>query len=150
VVVPAFYALKRTRLPVLAAGADCAVFLVLCMLWTGPLGLTGIGLAASAAAAVNVSILVIMLRLREGKLGGRDIVISLARAVVAASVMGAALAFALRWIPAERWHGPLGAAALAVTIAAAAMVYLATAAVLGAREPAELRAVTGRRRGKDA
>jgi putative peptidoglycan lipid II flippase len=150
VVVPAFYALKHTRLPVLAAVADCAVFLVLCILWSGPLGLTGIGLAASVAAAVNVSILLIILRRREGKLGGRDIATSLARVVVAALVMGAALAFALKWIPAEKWQGALGAAALAATIAAAAIVYWVTAAVLGAREPAELRAVAGRRRGKEA
>ncbi|MDQ2980369.1 MAG: polysaccharide biosynthesis C-terminal domain-containing protein, partial [Acidobacteriota bacterium] len=129
---------------------DCAVFLVLCVLWSRPFGLTGIGLAATAAAAVNVSILLTMLRRREGKLGGRSIATSLARVVVAALVMGAALAFALKWIPAERWRGALGALALTATIAAAAIVYWLTAAILGAREPSELRAVAGRRRGKEA
>ena len=55
VLVPAFYALKDTTLPVLAALADAAAFVALCALLTRPLGLPGIGLAASAAAAVNVA-----------------------------------------------------------------------------------------------
>jgi putative peptidoglycan lipid II flippase len=44
VVVPAFYALKDTRLPVIAALADCGVFIASCFLLVGPLGLPGIGL----------------------------------------------------------------------------------------------------------
>ena len=45
VLVPAFYALKSTTLPVLAALADASAFLLLCALLTRPLGLPGIGLA---------------------------------------------------------------------------------------------------------
>src|SRR6266508_480608 len=88
VIVPAFYALKDTRLPVLAALADSATFIALCMLLTGPLGLPGIGLAASAAACVNLAILLAALRRREGRLHGREIAASLARIVLAAGVMG--------------------------------------------------------------
>ena len=73
VVVPAFYALKETRMPVVAAFADCAVFIAACFVLTPRLALPGIGLAASIAAAVNVTILMTALRRREGRLGGREI-----------------------------------------------------------------------------
>ncbi len=147
VVVPAFYALKDTRLPVVAALADCGVFVVLCTLWTKALGLAGIGLAASVAACVNVVILLALLRRREGPLRGREVGASLARILLAAAAMGAALALAGRWIPFDTWRGLRGAGALAVTIGAAALLYWAAAAILGSPEPAELRAVAGRRRG---
>ena len=147
VVVPAFYALKETRLPVMAALADCAVFIVLCALWTKPLGLAGIGFAASVAGGVNLAMLLLLLRRREGPLRGREIGISLVRIVMAAGVMGAALAVAGRWLPFASWRGLYGASALAATICGATLVYWAAASLLGAREPAELRAVAGRRRG---
>ena len=79
VIVPAFYALKSTKLPVAAALADAAVFILLCVLLTGPLGLPGIGIAASAAAAVNVLVLLVALRRREGRLRGRAMRSSLVR-----------------------------------------------------------------------
>src|SRR5450755_1364448 len=87
VVVPAFYALKDTRLPVLAAVADCGVFIALCAFGTRRFGLAGIGLAASAAAAVNISILLAVLRRREGRLRGREIGSSLVRIVMASAAM---------------------------------------------------------------
>ncbi|MEO8189949.1 MAG: murein biosynthesis integral membrane protein MurJ [Acidobacteriota bacterium] len=147
VVVPAFYALKETRLPVVAALADCVVFVLLCSLWTKPLGLAGIGLAASAAACVNVAILLALLRRREGPLRGKEIGSSLTRILLAAAAMGAAIALAGRWIPYESWKGVRGAGSLSLTIGAAAVFYWGAAAILGSREPAELRAVAGRKRG---
>src|SRR5215471_12242537 len=50
IVVPAFYALKDTRLPVLAALADCLVFLLGCFTLVPKYGLPAIGLSASLAA----------------------------------------------------------------------------------------------------
>lgn len=147
VVVPAFYALKDTRLPVLAAFADCATFIALCILWAPVWGLAGIGLAASAAAAVNLSILLFVLRRREGRLRGREIAAALVRVGLASAAMGAALAVAGRWLGWERWRGAFGALELAVTIGAAAVLYWAVAAATGAREPEELRTVAARRRG---
>jgi len=146
VVVPAFYALKDTRLPVLAALADCATFIVLCALLTRPLGLPGIGLAASAAAGVNLAILLGMLRRREGRLRGRQIAASLARVVVAACLMGAALEVARRWLELESARGAAAAALLFTLIFAGAALYCATALLTGAPEPAELRRVVRKRR----
>jgi putative peptidoglycan lipid II flippase len=146
VIVPAFYALKNTTLPVAAALADAVVFVILCRILTRPLGLPGIGLAASAAAAVNVLILAVMLRRREGRLRGRQILASIARIGVATAVMGGFLLGALRFVPGDRLSGWRGAGALALLIAAAALVYWMSAHLLGSPEPAELRRVARRRR----
>ena len=146
VIVPAFYALRSTALPVGAAIADASVFLLLCVLWTRRFGLPGIGLAASASAAVNVLVLVAALRRREGRLGGRRIVASLGRSILAAGVMAACLWGALRIVPPERIAGWAGAGILAVLIAGSTLIFWFTSHLLGSPEPAELRRVARRRK----
>ena len=148
VIVPAFYALENTTLPVGAALADAAVFVALCAVLTRPLGLPGIGLAASAAAGVNVSLLLAALRRREGRLRGREIAASLARAIAASAVMGALLFGALWIYPQERITGWRGALVLAGLIAAATAAYVAAAHLLRAPEPRELASIARRRRSK--
>jgi putative peptidoglycan lipid II flippase len=145
VLVPAFYALKETRLPVFAAVADCATFVLLCVLLTKRFGLPGIGFAASAAGAVNVAILFVVLRARQGRLRGREIAISTARIVLAAGAMGAALVAGRSFLSYDSWRGLTGATWLAATIAAAGVIYWLVASGLGAPEPAELRGVARRR-----
>ncbi|HEX4439440.1 MAG TPA: murein biosynthesis integral membrane protein MurJ [Thermoanaerobaculia bacterium] len=147
VIVPAFYALKNTTLPVAAALADAVVFVSLCAFLTRPLGLPGIGLAASAAAGVNVVLLLTALRRREGRLRGREIGASLVRAIAAAAVMGALLVGALRVYPQDRIAGWRGAAILTVLIGVAAAAYVGVAHLLKAPEPAELGRIARRRRG---
>jgi len=146
VVVPAFYALKDTRLPVVAALADCATFVLLCVALTRPLGLPGIGLAASAGAAVNVTVLLLALRRREGRLHGREILVSLARVVAAAVVMGIALEGARRSLDLEDARGFPGALLVVAVILGGAVLYWGVARVVGAPEPAELTAIARRRR----
>ena len=146
VVVPAFYALKDTRLPVLAALADCATFILLCAALTRPMGLPGIGLAASAAAAVNLAILLFILRRREGPLHGREILFSLVRVGGAAAVMGACLEGARRWLDLENARGWTGALLVVAVVLAAVGLYWAAALLSGAPEPAELSAVIRKRR----
>lgn len=146
VVVPAFYALKDTRMPVLAAMADCATFVLLCVLLTRPMGLSGIGLAASAAAGVNLAFLLLILRRREGRLHGKEILISLARVAAAAAIMAVALAAANRWLDLENSRGWTGVILLVSVILGGAGIYWAAASLAGAPEPSELRAVALRRR----
>lgn len=145
VLVPAFYALKETRLPVYAAVADCATFVLLCILLTRRFGLPGIGFAASAAGAVNALILLIVLRVRQGRLRGREIAISTVRIVLAGGAMGAALVAGRSFLDYDSWRGLVGATRLAATILAAALLYWLVASGLGAPEPAELRNVARRR-----
>jgi putative peptidoglycan lipid II flippase len=146
VVVPAFYALKDTRLPVLAALADCAFFIASCFALVGPLGLPGIGLAASLAAGVNVSILLWTLRRREGRLRGREVLRSLLRIVAASLVMGGALAMATRLVDLTAMRILPAAVLLFAGILGATALYWACAHLLGAPEPAELAAIARRRR----
>lgn len=146
VLVPAFYALQSTTLPVLAALADAAVFLLLCGILTRPLGLPGIGLAASAAAAVDVAILLAALRRRHGPMRGRALAASLIRIGAAAAAMGLLLAGTFRLVPSGDIAGWRGAGILAVMIGAAAAFYGVAAHLLGAPEPAELRRIARRRR----
>jgi putative peptidoglycan lipid II flippase len=145
VVVPAFYALKDTRLPVLAALADMAVFLVLGAALSKSLGLPGIGLASSCAAAVNVAVLVAVLRSREGRLGGRGIASSLARVTAASALMGAVVYGAERAIGLEALGLLPAALALAGLIAAATAAYWLAARALGSPEPGELTRLLSRR-----
>jgi putative peptidoglycan lipid II flippase len=145
VVVPAFYALKETRLPVLAALADCLVFLLGCFLLVPAMGLPGIGLSASVAAGVNVAILIGALRRREGRLRGREMARSLARISVASVLMGAGLTLAERAIDPASLRGLPAALTLAGLILAGTAVYWACAQLLGAPEPAELKRVAWRR-----
>jgi putative peptidoglycan lipid II flippase len=145
VVVPAFYALKDTRLPVLAALADCATFILLCLILTRPLGLPGIGLAASAAAGVNLAILLAVLRAREGRLHGRAIAVSLARVTAAAAVMGAAVEAGRRLLDLDAARGWKGAILLSLVIGSGAAIYWIAAMILRSPEPRELRQVARRR-----
>jgi putative peptidoglycan lipid II flippase len=146
VLVPAFYALQDTRLPVLAALADCAAFLAACFLLVPGGGLPAIGLASSAAAAVNVVILVWALRRREGRLGGREVVRSFGRSVAAAAVMGAVLVVADRAIDPAAMRGLPAAAALFALVVGGAALFWGCARLLGATEPAELLRIARRRR----
>jgi putative peptidoglycan lipid II flippase len=146
VVVPAFYALKNTTLPVAAAFADAAVFIGLCFVLTKPFGLPGIGLAASAAAAVNVSILLAALRRSEGPLRGHAIARSLVRIAAASAVMAGFLWGAGRFVPQRLYVGWVGAGLLTLVIGLATVLYWLAAHGLGAPEPAELRRLASRRR----
>ena len=146
VIVPAFYALKSTALPVAAAAADAAVFVALGFFWSKHFGLPGIGLAASISAGVNVAVLVAALRQREGRLGGRRIATSLGRSMLAASVMGAFLWGALRVVPSDRIAGWSGAGILFGIIVVATLIYWFTARAIGAPEPVELLRVARRKR----
>lgn len=145
VVVPAFYALKSTALPVAAAVADAAVFVGLCAFLAPAMGLPGIGLSSSAAAAVNVAVLLAVLRRREGRLRGRALAASLLRIAAASAGMGLALWAAGRVLPEASFRGWTGAGLLALLIAAAALVYWVAALLVGAPEPRELRRLASRR-----
>ena len=146
VVVPAFYALKDTRLPVLAALADCLVFLIGCFTLVPRYGLPAIGLSASLAAAVNVTILLGVLRRREGRLRGREILRSLSRIALASAVMGAALEAGQRFVDPAGRGGPTAALLLIGLVLGGTVLYWGVAHLLGAPEPAELRRIATRPR----
>lgn len=158
VVVPAFYALRDVRTPVLAAGVAVAANAItsLALLGTVPaqpsaiaaaiargaaalqiadLGHAGLALAASVAAAVNVACLVAPLRRRLGGLDLEPMLASFVRSATAAVPMAV-----LVYVAAARmdWTAPghlaHKAVWLAATIAAGLLAFAGTAVAVGGPE----------------
>lgn len=94
--VPAFYALKDGKSPVLFASVAVFVNLVLARWWVGPFGHVGLALALSVASLANAIGLSFWLRRRIGSLGGTSISRVCFQSLFAAGFMGLAL-----WYPQQ-------------------------------------------------
>jgi putative peptidoglycan lipid II flippase len=84
----AFYALHDTRTPVLVATLDLAAFWILCVALAGPMRHAGVALATAAGFWINFLALLVLLRKRLGRIGGRAILASVLRLVLASLAMG--------------------------------------------------------------
>jgi putative peptidoglycan lipid II flippase len=86
---PAFYALQRSRVPVLVSVASVAVNVVLSVALARTMGFRGLALSTSIAAIVNGGVLVWLLR---GELAGegRRLTAALVKVTIAAALMAAA------------------------------------------------------------
>jgi putative peptidoglycan lipid II flippase len=137
--VPAYYALDDSKTPVKAAAVGLLVYVGAGLALMGPLGHVGLALAVSASSVVNVSILAVVLRKRLGRLGWTMVWRSVVRSALAAAVMGTGVFFLARL-----GHWPKGlsnlrnAGVLVGCLAAAALLYFGTAALLRCPELKEL------------
>jgi putative peptidoglycan lipid II flippase len=135
VVAPAFYAVGRTRVPLigslLAVGANLA--------WNfatfRSLGHFGLALGTSIAATVNLAVLVFAFQVEFKNLLTRDLFFALARIVAASAVMGAAVWFLSGRLEliADPDLGPRFLKALAPVFVGAG-VYFVAARALGLEE----------------
>jgi putative peptidoglycan lipid II flippase len=145
----AHYARKDTRTPVLCASVDLTVF-VLVSLTFRPWGVGSVAFATSCGAAANFVLLLSLLRRRAGRLGGRELLASLARVVVAAGAMALVAGRAAAWALVA--HPPRTAATRFLFLIAATLlgmaVYLAVAMLLRSREPGEFVRLLTQRRGR--
>ncbi|HEV8609097.1 MAG TPA: murein biosynthesis integral membrane protein MurJ [Thermoanaerobaculia bacterium] len=144
----AHYARKDTRTPVLCAAVDLTVF-VLVSLALRPWGVASVAFATSCGAAANFVLLLSLLRRREGRLGGRELLASLGRVIVAAGVMALVVGSAAGWALGALAPRTAGTRFLFLVVAtfAGMAVYLGVAILLRSREPAEfVRLLTQRRR----
>jgi putative peptidoglycan lipid II flippase len=131
VMAPAFYALGRTRVPLLASVTAVAANVVWNLLTFRRLGHVGLALGTSIAALVNLAILVVAFQSRIGGLLTREVFSALLRILLASAAMGGAV-----WLLSAQ----LGALALprlvsfAVTtlvpVVVGALVYFAAARLL--------------------
>jgi putative peptidoglycan lipid II flippase len=131
VMAPSFYALGRTRVPLLASVAAVAANLLWNLLTFRTLGHVGLALGTSLAALVNLAVLVVAFQTSVGGLLSRDVLSALLRIVAASLAMGAAvsvLASALRALPLPRLLS--FAVAALVPVIAGAVVYFAAARLL--------------------
>ena len=92
-----FYALSDTRTPVAFAIVSMLANLILCLIFVGPMGVRGLGLALSLSAILEFSLLFRVLRTRLSGLEEEKLISSAARtlgaSVLMAEVVGLALIF---------------------------------------------------------
>ena len=140
IVTQAFYALHDTRTPVLVATFDLAVFWALCVALAGPMRHAGVALATAAGFWINFLVLLALLRRRLGSMGGRAIVASLLRLVLASLAMGAVVwAVSTKLAPYRMiWNLPMRIGWVAALAALGTISFLAVAKLLRAPEVGEV------------
>jgi putative peptidoglycan lipid II flippase len=140
IVTQAFYALHDTRTPVLVATFDLAVFWILCVALAGPMQHAGVALATAAGFWINFLALLALLRKRLGRIGGRAILASLLRLVLASLAMGAVVwVVSAKLVPYRMvWVLPLRIGWVGAAVALGAVAFVAFAKLLGAPEVDEM------------
>lgn len=133
VIVPNFYARADTRTPVVAAFISLVVFVVSILLLIDDLGVVGVAFASVIGAWINVAFLLVVLARRGHYRIPGALVLRIARQVLAAAAMGAALYYATDLLAG--WYSAglfarLGA--LVALVGAAAIVYFGIAFAVGA------------------
>jgi putative peptidoglycan lipid II flippase len=132
----AFYSMKDTTTPLKVSCALVAfnLLMLVTMVWIPWLGAGAFGLSTAITFAINAVVLVYLLRKRLGLFGGRKILASVVRSVIAAAVMSAVIYLLLLYMKdTPNWMVVL------VCVPAGAVVFLGTVWLLGAPEISELR-----------
>lgn len=118
-IVPMFYGMKETRLPVVASAANLVAFVLTAFAAVRGMGHAGIAIALSVASTVQLAVLLGLLRGRAGAIG-LGVVLSSAGRTLVASLFGGGAAFAVARLPFPA--GTLGEFAL---LAVAGLAFLA-------------------------
>lgn len=147
IAAPVFYALGRSRVPVVLSAVSVAVNLIGSVLLVRVLGFSGLALATSAAALVNGGVCVLLLKRQLNGLDGARLFATLVKVGIASAVM---------WVVVVVVHGSLyqiashaGVIVRAATLSAsmaAGLVALAVTAKALRIEPFEEIAAHARRR----
>lgn len=145
IVVPAFHSMQDTRTPVMVAFLAMILNVAFNFAFFRPLQVGGPALATSLAALFNAAALVYLFVQRQGSIGTRAILSSLARFGVAAAALGLAAHTIIGW-PGfyDGQSFPRQVVALAAAVLAGAGVYFGVALLLRCREIGELRRVFSR------
>jgi len=139
VLVPAFYALKDTRTPVVAAFSAFLLNLLFSLLLMGPLKHGGLALASSLSAFGNMALLLWFLRRKVGPFGGRSIARSGLKGMAASLPMAAAVYWILRLIDWSRVGGRLlKGGVLGGAVLAGIAVFLGGSCLLGSEEAGDV------------
>jgi len=150
IVSPAFYALGRSRTPVMISAGSVLVNVALNLALVRVMGYRGLALGTSLTALLNAATQILLLRREIGGVNGGTIASSFTRVAVAAAAMGAAAAGAdwllARWLPGDAVI--LQAVRLGWTIGLAMLVLFAAAWTLRVPELAEAQAMVMRRMGR--
>ena len=146
VLVPVYYSLGMTRIPVTISFVTIALNVALNLMLMGPLRHRGLALATSIASVANFVLLFEMLRRKIGPMGGR-ILLRSAGKILLASVLAGMAAYAAA-MGVERALGLTSVAAriavVASGIAAASIMYVAAVFALRIQESGPLFAFIAR------
>jgi putative peptidoglycan lipid II flippase len=88
IISPTFYALQRSRVPVMVSAASVVVNVILNLALVRVMGYRGLALGTSITAIVNATVQLILLRRELSGIEGARIAASFARVLAAAAVMG--------------------------------------------------------------
>src|SRR5687767_9312754 len=88
IISPTFYALQRSRVPVMVSAGSVLVNVLLNLALVRVMGYRGLALGTSISAILNASVQLLLLRREIHGLEGVRIAASLARVLIAAAVMG--------------------------------------------------------------
>ena len=143
VLVPNFYARADTRTPVVAAFISLGVFIGFNLAFLDRFGVMGVAYASVIGAWINVAFLLIVLAARGHYRMPFMLLLRIARQVLAAAAMGAALFYA-RDLLSDWFSAGIFArlGALMVLVGAAAIVYFGLAFALRAIDKSRIQALT--------
>jgi len=141
-----FYAVGQPSLAVCSGLVAVAVNIVAALALMMPLGHGGLAAASSIGALVNLLSLLWLARRRFGRLGGRALVVSFARTLLACAPLAGVCALALSVWP-EGSRQSVQALWLGGTIALGALAFWGAAGLLRAPERAALMRLRPRHRG---
>jgi putative peptidoglycan lipid II flippase len=130
--VRVFQSMQDTRTAFRLYLVENGVNIVFGVALVGPLGVRGLALSVSIAYTVAAVLALSVVGRRVGGLGGDDLTTPVKRVLAASAVMAVATVLALNVSGAPSGFGLLARVVLAVLVGLAA--YVATAALLGARE----------------
>ncbi|HUE86725.1 MAG TPA: murein biosynthesis integral membrane protein MurJ [Vicinamibacterales bacterium] len=147
IVSPAFYALRRSRIPVAASIASVVANVVLAVILVRAMSFAGLALATSLAAIVNAGIQLVLLHRQLGGIQAGRIALTFAKTTLAALAMGLAAWYTEAWLRTVLPGATLGLQALRVfgAIGVALAVLTASAWLLKLHEFEEARAMVLRR-----
>lgn len=141
IVTPTFYALQRSRIPVVVSASSVAVNVTLNLALVRVMGFRGLALGTSVTALVNAGLQLWLLRREIHGIDGARMAASAARVAAATAVMAAAAwasqAAAEGWLPGTALSHQVARLAISISVA---LVVLGTAAhALDIREFGEAR-----------
>jgi putative peptidoglycan lipid II flippase len=146
VLVPNFYARADTKTPVIAAFISLGVFIAFSISVLDTLGVVGVALASVVGAWINVAFLLVVLASRGHYRIPGVLLLRIARQVIAAAIMGAALFYARDMLTGWFAAGLLvRLGALLVLVGAAVIVYFGIAFATGAIDRQRIIALTKKR-----
>jgi putative peptidoglycan lipid II flippase len=141
IISPTFYALGRSRVPVMVSAGSVVLNVVMNVTLVNSMGYRGLALGTSITAIANACVQLFLLRREINGLNGSRIAASLARVIVAASVMGVVTAAAnwqlLGLMPGSALSTQI--LRLSITIFIALLTLTAMAQMLRIQEYAEAR-----------